>query len=164
MTEQETDPMLTVRPLEQRDLDATADLFHRAVHQGAAHHYTAEQRRAWAPQIPDSTAWATRLNGQTAFVAHADNALAGFMTLTADGVVDLAFVDPQWARRGIGGRLHDAILDAAQSRGLESLTTEASLVAKPFFEKHGWAVERRQTVRRAGVELVNFIMRRAVEM
>ncbi len=80
------------------------------------------------------------------------------MTLRNDGVLDLAFVDPAFTGRGIGGLLLRKIIETAKVRGLERLHTDASLVAYPLFRRHGWTVVRRRTVRRRGVNLINLRM------
>jgi len=40
--------------------------------------------------------------------------------------------------------------------------SEASITAKPFFEKHGFRVMTEQTIVRKGVELTNFKMERKI--
>ena len=152
---------ITVRPFTASDLLPTAKIFFRAVHIGAAAFYSEEQRNAWASNLPEPEPWAERLRAQTVLVAAAaedQEVPIGFMSMTEAGLVDLAFVDPAWARRGVGGLLHAAILNAARANGLKILRTEASLAARPFFERQGWAVDAEQTVRRNEVALTNFRM------
>jgi len=152
---------VTVRPLEESDIAVTAEIFFRAVHLGAAEAYDDKQRSAWAPAIPDIGVWAARLKPQTVFVATAgcsSDRPIGFVSVNGTGLVDLAFVDPDWSRCGVGGLLHAAMLQWARARGMASLTTEASLIARPFFERHGWTVDKQQTVHREGVALTNFRM------
>ena len=43
----------------------------------------------------------------------------------------------------------------ARSRGVACLSTQASLLAEPFFARHGWEVVRRQEVEMGGVVLEN---------
>ena len=42
------------------------------------------------------------------------------------------------------------------------VTVHASVTARPFFEKHGYRVCRRQQVLRAGVALTNFVMEKSL--
>jgi putative acetyltransferase len=60
--------------------------------------------------------------------------------------------------RGVGRRLYEAAEREAGELGLESVSTEASLTARPFFERLGFRVVREQTVVRRGVGLTNFVM------
>jgi putative acetyltransferase len=149
---------VAIRPYRTADAAATAQLFYDAVRGGTDAHYDPDQRRAWAPEVPDTDAWRDRLADQTVFVAERAGRLAGFMTLTADGCIDLAFVAPDCTGQGIAGALYDRIVDAAREKGLTHLTADASHLLRPFLERRGWRVVREQTVEREGVALTNFVM------
>jgi len=148
----------TTRRFREEDAPATAALFHASVHGLAKARYDQAQREAWAPQVPETTAWLQRLRGQSAFVAERDGGIVGFMTLRPDGYLDLAFVAPEVARQGIASRLYCAIEGEAAALGHTRLHAEASHLARPFFERQGWRVVREQTVQRNGVALTNFVM------
>lgn len=150
----------TVRAFRDDDAAATARIYFDAVRIGARTHYGDAQRRAWAPRVPETAAWLDRLRPQTVLVAERDGQVIGFMTLTAEGCIDLAFVTPDHIGRGVAKQLYDAILAEAEGRGLASLHTEASHLARAFFERQGWSVVRPQTVSRDGVEIANFVMRK----
>lgn len=147
-----------VRAYEEADCAATADVFFRGVHEGAARAYSAEQRKAWAPDRPDPAKWAARIDGQTAFVAERDGAVVGFMTLRHDGYLDFAYVLPDEMGKGTASALYAMTLNYARTCGLTELSTEASHLAKSFFTKHGWDTHAQQTVERCGVALTNFRM------
>jgi putative acetyltransferase len=148
-----------IRPYQPEDAAALAQIFYDAVHYGTASHYTPAQRRAWAPLCPTAEVWAARLQGLTTFVAASPDP-AGFMSLRADGYLDLAFVAPDQQGRGAGSALHAAILAHARSLTLDSLTVEASLAAHAFFLRHGWQELARQTISRHGEAIENFRMQR----
>ncbi|WP_424926660.1 GNAT family N-acetyltransferase [Amaricoccus tamworthensis] len=151
-------PEITLRLFTDPDAAATADLFYRAIHEGTRDHYTTEQRRAWAPQRPETTCWRERLNSQYAVIAETGPDLAGFMTLDENGYIDLAFVDPAHTGQGIGSALLNAITTEASRRGMHRLKTHASLAARPFFERHGWTIVKQQTITRGGAGLANYVM------
>ncbi|MFC6235817.1 GNAT family N-acetyltransferase, partial [Leucobacter soli] len=48
----------------------------------------------------------------------------------------------------------------ARTSGVAELYTDASITARPFFERRGFRVEREQRQVRSGAELVNFRMRK----
>ena len=89
-------------------------------------------------------AWAARFEGRFAVVAEpdpeADGRPAGFADLEPDGHIDRFFVSADHQRRGVGRALLDALLAEARRLGLARVFTEASLTARPFFERHGFAV------------------------
>ncbi len=149
---------VSIRPYRDEDAEATAAVFFEAVHVGAARHYDEAERYAWAPRVPDLPAWRDRLASQAVFVAERHDRIVGFMTLRPDGCIDLAFVAPDAMGTGVARRLHEAILGEAARQQMTKLHTHASHLARPFFERQGWAVVREQTVQRDGVVLTNFLM------
>ena len=148
-----------IRGFEKADARAAARVLYDSVHGATASAYDAAERRAWAPEPPDGPTWLARLSGHTTLVAERAGMVIGFMSLSDDGCIDLAYVAPGDVGTGVGGRLYDAIVAEARRRGLTALRTDASHIARPFFERRGWAVVRRRTVERNGVTLINFLMR-----
>jgi putative acetyltransferase len=151
-----------IRPLAVDDAPDVADIFFRAVHEGTRDFYTDEQRTAWAGERPNPDGWRQKISGMTGFVAEADSRLVGFMTIDADGYIDLAFVLPIAAGTGIGWQLYKTVEEKARALGVEVLTTEASMRARPFFERQGWSVVAEQTVVKRGVGLTNFRMKKVL--
>ncbi|MEQ8194825.1 MAG: GNAT family N-acetyltransferase [Rhodospirillales bacterium] len=149
---------IRIRPFTETDLDATARVFFDAVRHDTKDHYTGEQRRAWAPDVPATPSWRARLEGQTVFVAERNGEIVGFMGLTAEGRIDLAFVAPEMIGRGIGKKLYGEIDAHARAAGLRTLTVHASRQARGFFERRGWRTLRERTVTRGGVDLTNYLM------
>ncbi len=94
-----------IRRFADRDAPALARVFLRAVHIGARLDYSRRQRQAWTQGTP-SAAWIRkRLAGQDVFVATRHGRPVGFMTLRTDGYLDMAFVDPAFAGRGLAKQL-----------------------------------------------------------
>ena len=87
---------LTFRPCRVTDAPGLAKIYHRAVHEGAGRHYSAEQCNAWSPSPPMDEVWCRRLIEAQTIVAERGDALLGFMTLDiATGWVDFAYVVPE---------------------------------------------------------------------
>lgn len=147
-----------LRPLRREDSAQAVHVFHDAIMNGAATHYSLAQRQAWAGPKPDIDGWRNRFDGVDGFAAEIDGTLVGFMTLDRHGYIDLAFVHSSVAGRGIGRSLHQAIVAKAQQDGIATLTTQASERAMPFFASLGWQVEQRQTIEKHGVMLTNYRM------
>lgn len=149
---------VSVRRFREDDTAATAQLYFDAVHRGARDHYDEAQRKAWAPQVPEAEAWRERLTCQTTLVAERDAKVVGFMTLQPDGYIDLAFVAPETMGRGVARQLYEAVLAEAARMGVRRLHTQASYLARRFFERQGWTVAREQNLSRDGVSVTNFVM------
>jgi TPR repeat protein/GNAT superfamily N-acetyltransferase len=153
---------LHLRHYEAKDLAAVANVFTDAVHGLAGTHYGPSQRAAWAPKPPDLSIWATRLQGLTTLLAESDRGLAGFLSFEANGHIDLLFTAPRYARHGVASALYAHAEATLRKAGVAELFTEASMVSRPFFEKHGYRVEEEQVVVRNGVKLTRFAMRKVL--
>lgn len=137
-------------------------VFGKSVRDGATRYYTDEQRAVWAPEIPPNTpppaSFCARLDSQHTVVALDDAEIIGFMSLTTDGYLDLAFVLPGWMGRGVAQTLYDSTTQWARGHGLRYLSTHASHFARSFFARNGWLVETPETVTRDGQTFERFVM------
>jgi len=150
--------MIAVRPFSLADAAPCRAVFYEAVHQGAAKRYSKEQRAAWAPSPDVPPLWGDRLADQITFVGESDDGIEGFFTLNHDGHLDLAFVRPRNMGSGLAGRLYDACFASPHASGLSRAYTEASHLARPFFQRRGWSVICEQEVERFGTLITNFQM------
>ncbi len=145
----------SVRSYRPEDAEALGQVFYRSVREGAAQRYSECQVAAWSPQAPSGAAWASRLEAADTVVAEQDELPVGFMTVDACGYVDLAFVVPEAMGRGVADAIYAVLEGRARRLGIACLSTQASLLAEPFFARHGWQVSRRQEVEIGGVTLKN---------
>lgn len=152
-----------IRSYRQGDARALGEIFHRAVHEGAAGRYSKAERDAWSPRPPASRMWEGRLSEADTVVAVEEGVPVGFMSLDLSrGYLDLAYVLPEAMGQGVAAALYAVLESRARASGLARLTTEASHLAEPFFARQGWRVLRRQTVERHGVMLSNAVMEKAL--
>lgn len=134
-------------------------LFYRAVQIGAAKFYDQAQRDAWCAVPPDPTPKRNaRLENATTWLAEDDGRLIGFMSLEADGHLDMAYVDPDYMGQGVATSLHNRLIQSARDAGLTQLRTETSLLAERFFTRQGWQVVAPDTVTRDGVSIPRYLM------
>lgn len=153
---------LAVRSFVPDDAEALGEVFYRAVREGAAHRYSAAQVEAWSPKPPSGDAWRARLAEAETVVADSADGPVGFMTLDAKGYLDLAFVVPEAMGAGVSDAIYAVLEGRARSLGIAVLTTQASLLAEPFFARQGWAVTRRQDIEIGGVVLKNAWMEKTL--
>lgn len=150
-----------IRPYLPSDAAATLTVFQRSVHGLGAKRYTQHQVDAWAPlDWTPHPEWAHARGRASTVVAEIDGAVVGFSDLLPDGLVDMLFVDPAAARIGVATALLRSVIGAASDRGIHSLTTHASLLARPVFEQMGFAVESEDAVQTRGELLAGYTMRR----
>ncbi|MCY1125971.1 GNAT family N-acetyltransferase [Frigidibacter sp. RF13] len=131
---------LTIRPYRPEDRAAAAHIFYRAVREGAADHYDADQRAAWAPSPEPDYASPSKLERQWCWIAERDGAPVGFMSLERDGYLDMAFVLPEEMGRGTARALYAALIERARAEGLRRLWVTGSHLARRFFLARDWRV------------------------
>jgi len=149
--------MLAVRPYVPQDAEATIGIFLRAIREVASNDYTPDQVNAWA-QVEDHEGWARRRASRPTWIATVDGSPAGFSDLEASGHLDMMFVHPQYQGLGVASLLLKAVEAAGHGQSLTLITTEASLTARPFFERRGFNVVAAQEVQKRGQTLRNFRM------
>lgn len=147
---------IRVRLFRPADLDTVIELFKGSVRKVARRDYTANQVAAWAPNEIDREQWAARTVGNSTWVAEIDAVIAGFIDLKPDGHIDMLYVDPALQGQGVATALLSQVEAAARVRRIPKLFAEASITARPFFEKQGFRVTSPQTVKLRGEEFLNF--------
>ena len=135
-----------------------ADLFFMSVHSIDSSIYSQEQKRAWASSPIDYVSWGKRLEEKRPYLLLINNQLAGFIELEADGHIDCTYVSPMFQRKGVATALLEYVIDKAKNLELKLLYVEASIVAKPLFEKIGFLVDKENRVIRNGIVLTNYSM------
>ena len=133
---------VSLRPYVATDAHRCAEIFRASIEELAADDYNSEQREAWASRANDEAGFGKSLAGMLTLVALIDGEEAGFASLKGPDVIHMLFVAPEFARRGAGATLVDALMKLAAARGATRLSVEASEVAKPLFEKLASSSER----------------------
>jgi putative acetyltransferase len=145
---------------EPTDLDATIAIFLGAIRQVASKDYERAQIEAWA-QV-DRDLWGKRRLSRPSWVAVLDADVVGFTDLEPDGHLDMMYVHPDHQGIGIATALLATVEGAANAQNLSRIFTEASITARPFFERRGFSVLASQRVKIRGQTLTNFRMRKTL--
>jgi putative acetyltransferase len=140
------------------DIDDLMELFRDSVRQVASKDYSPAQVQAWAPDELDRDLWLERRGSRPTWVAVIDGRIAGFTDLEPDGHVDMMFVHPDFQGRRVASSLLRHAEAEAVDLGLKRLFTEASITAKPFFERRGFRELAEQQVSVRGQVLTNYRM------
>lgn len=155
-----------IRAYAARDAAALATLFHRSVEGLAQRAYTPDQVAAWSARggTPEET-HARCTDGRAVFVAvDARDRPIAFTDLEPDGHVDMLFCLPEAEGTGAAHAAYRAMEAHARSSGIARLFTEASELARPFFERQGFRVLRRRDFEiGAGVEIHNYAMEKRLD-
>lgn len=145
---------MTLREYRPSDCKEITELFYHTVHTVNAKDYTREQLHVWATGQVDLDKWNQSLQEHYTIVAVEDDVLVGFGNIDSTGYLDRLFVHADHQRKGIAAAICDRLEQAVSG----TITTHASITAKPFFEKRGYKVVKEQQVERQGIALTNFVM------
>lgn len=149
---------ISVREIRPSDLDICIELFQETVQTINQRDYTQLQLDAWAPkEIDNRNRWETLLNN-ISYVAEIYDQIVGFADLTVNGYLDRLFVHKDYQGKGIATALMSKIEGQAKALKLKEMKTEATITAKPFFEKFGFKIVKQQLVEIRGVEFTNYLM------
>lgn len=148
----------TSRPYKPQDCKEIVKLFYDTVHTINSNDYSSAQLDAWAPEKIDIDMWNESLSSTHTVVVEINNAIAGFGNLDETGYLDRLFVHKDFQGQGVATIIADELEKYAQRHGIKVITTEASITAKPFFEKRGYRVIKQQSIERKGQTLTNFLM------
>ncbi|PZV12377.1 MAG: GNAT family N-acetyltransferase [Leptolyngbya sp.] len=151
-----------IRPYAIADTAAISTLFYDTVHHINSRDYSLEQVNAWAPKNPTIDLWIKRLSQSITYVAEQTDQIIGFGNLEANGYLDCFYCHKDFQRMGVGSQLLATIESTARSRGMQTLTTEASLTARSFFEAKGFRIITPQIVECRGQSFLNFVMEKSL--
>ncbi len=149
--------MLTIRNYTPHDAEATIEIFLCAIRDIASKDYNPAQVDAWA-QVENYEGWAKKRVSRPTWMAVVDGNPAGFSDLEPNGHLDMMFVHPRYQGMGVASLLLRTIELAAHHQTLPCIITEASLTARPFFERRNFKVVTPQEVHVRGQVLKNFRM------
>ena len=141
--------------------DQTAELFYETVHTVNAKDYSEEQLNVWADGKTDLEKWNKSLLEHYSIVAIKDGQLVGFGDIDETGYLDRLFVHKDFQHQGIASAICTLLEDNCNAK---TISTCASITARPFFEKRGYKVIKKQQVQRKGIFLTNFVMEKSKQI
>lgn len=145
---------MMIQDFQLGDGGGMAELFYNTVHRVNARDYTPQQLAVWATGEMDLEKWEQSFLGHCSLVALDETGMIGFGDIHADGYLDRLYV--RWDRQGQG--VARELCDRLEQAVSVTVTTHASITARPFFQARGYRVVRQQQVVRQGVALTNFVM------
>ncbi|MEK4451769.1 MULTISPECIES: GNAT family N-acetyltransferase [Paenibacillus] len=156
---------MDIRAYRESDISQIVSLFYETVHSVNKQDYSQEQLDAWAPkeeEVLKHNTWRASLRQNITYVAEIDNIIVGLSDMTAEGHLDRLYVHKDYQGLGIASALVSKLELKAKELGLYEMDAEASITAKPFFERRGYQLIAKQSVERKGVLLVNYRMSKKI--
>ncbi len=156
------DNSIILREYHSEDCTEIMQLFYDTIHSVNAADYNENQLNAWAPKLKDNDIayWDSRFLQDHAVVAEKDGIIVGIGTSKSAGYFDMLYVHKDYQRIGVATLIADRIEKYFRSNGVMTLTTDASITAKPFFENRGYVVIKEQTVETRGQLFTNYKMQK----
>lgn len=155
---------MNIRFYQKSDSLPLAELFFNTIRTVNRQHYSDEQVKAWAPDLStwDMQAWEKKFENKWVFVAHEGETITGFGELELNGHIDRFYIAESAVGKGVGRLIYEAIEKTGKEQKLARLFVEASITARPFFEKMGFSLVNEQTVGRNNVFFTNFVMEKVL--
>ena len=138
-------PKPGLRPFLPADVPMLVDIFQASIEELTADDYSEAQQEAWMATAEEE-GFATLLSQGLTLVATMEGSPVGFISLKDNEKIELLYVHPATVGQGVGTMLYDAVEKLATARGAQHLTADVSDNAQPFFSKHGFQPQRRNTV------------------
>jgi putative acetyltransferase len=125
--------MIMIRKAVPPDCPSIYEAHTRAIRELCSVNYDQTQIEAWAGPRR-ATDYLKPISLGRLFVAELDSKVVGFSEYdNKTSELKAVYVNPDYARRGIGKALFKYACDEARSQGLDALWLDASLTAVPFY-------------------------------
>lgn len=154
---------IKIRLFRAEDTDQIAWLFHTTVRQINIRDYSSDRVVAWAPDDLYFRDWKSICSQRMTYVAEENEIVLGFGELEENGHIGCFYCHKDYQRCGVGSQIYRAIEAKASELDLESLLVEASITAKPFFQRMGFELIKEQQVACRGAVFTNYAMKKRLK-
>lgn len=153
---------MTIRPYHPEDTDTLAEVYRDAVRGIGPQAYCPEQIAMWSAWPDNREEFVTCLALGLTLVAEPDGRVVALGQLHPVNHVVLLYCSTAHARQGIATALYARLEEHAFAAGVTEITTNASRISRPFFEKQGYVVVKVESAHRSGVEFERFKMLKTI--
>jgi len=108
--------------------------------------YSQEQKKAWSSQAWKNPNFDKSINKGKGWLLSKKGIIIAFAIRYPSDRVALFYCKGKFQRKGCGSKLLHKLEDDAKKEGLNSLSTEASLISYELFLKNEWKVIRKEKV------------------
>lgn len=149
---------MTFRPFQTEDTDALAEVYRDAVRGIGPQAYGPEQLTMWSAWPDNREEFQACLALGLTLVADVDGRVVALGQLHPVDHVVLLYCSTAYARRGIASAIYARLEEHDYAAGVTEITTNASRLSRPFFEKQGYALVKVAVAHRSGVDFERFRM------
>ena len=108
--------------------------------------YSQKQKRAWSSQAWDNPNFDTSISKGKGWLLSEKGTIIAFAIRYPNNRIALFYCKGKFQRKGFGSKLLHKLEDEAKNEGLDSLSTEASLISFELFLKNEWKIIRKEKV------------------
>ncbi len=108
--------------------------------------YNSEQKRAWSSQAWNNSNFDKSITKGKGWLLSKQGIIIAFATRYPRDRIALFYCKGKFQRQGCGSKLLHKLEDEAKKEGLDSLSTEASLISYELFLKNKWKTIRKEKV------------------
>ena len=108
--------------------------------------YSEEQKRAWSSQAWNNPNFDKSITKGKGWLLSYKGIIIAFATRYPKDRIALFYCKGEFQRKGFGSKLINKIEDEAKKEGLNSLSTEASLISYKLFLKNKWEIIRKEKI------------------
>lgn len=149
----------STRPATVSDLPEMTELYKNTVLTVNRKDYSAEEVEDWASCGDNVKHWDELFSEQHYIVAeNNEGKIVGFASINDTGYMHTLFVHKDFQQQGIATLLYHTLELYAKEKGVERITSEISITARPFFEKQGFVVDEEQKRKANKLCLTNYKM------
>ena len=108
--------------------------------------YSQEQKRAWSSQAWNNLNFDKSITKGKGWLLSKKGIIIAFAIRYPKNRISLFYCIGKFQRKGFGTKLLHKLEDEAKKEGIDSLSTEASLISYKLFLKNNWKIIRKEIV------------------
>jgi GNAT superfamily N-acetyltransferase len=108
--------------------------------------YSQDQKRAWSSQSWINPNFDKSITKGKGWLLSEKGIIIAFATRYPNNRIALFYCKGKFQRKGLGSKLLHKLEDEAREEGLDTLSTEASLISYKLFLKNEWEIIRKEKV------------------
>jgi len=149
---------ITIDIAKQSDVLEITSIFKNTIIAVNSKDYGKEQIVLWSSGGDNLDKWKKRIKEHYFIVAKIDSTIVGFAYLTNNNYFDGLFVHHKHQNKGIAKLLLENIEAKVIKNGFDTIHSDVSITALPFFKKHNYIIVEKQQKLHEGLVFENFVV------
>jgi len=126
--------------------------------------YSKEQKIAWSSQAWNNPYFDKSITEGKGWLLSEKGIIVAFATRYPNNRIALLYCKGKFQKKGCGSKLLHKLEDESKKEGLDSLSTEASLISYELFLKNKWEIVRKEKVTINNIFFERYKMTKNIKM